>query len=189
MWPNTESPVPLGREYCSHAHTQILLYLGLSIGTTHLNCVLLLIYSPGAPCYTPPCSPHRLKLLQLQLQLNQFLGSCSVPGGRRLLVLVLKQPPPAPSCCRTQSCPEESSHRAFCSLTRLPAPSQKVALFSGTFHSFGFPDHLQCHFPRLLLHNAIPARPQNFSCFLGSYLCILSPFYCKQWQDWITSTQ
>lgn len=44
--------------------------------------------------------------------------------------------------------------------------------------SSGFLSHLQLHFSRLLLHNATSPKPQNFSCFLGSCLCTLIPFYC-----------
>lgn len=93
--------------------------------------------------------------------------------------------PLAPSCCRTWSCPDTER---FYSLAILQAPSQRVALFSGTFYP------LACSVTSdTILHIATTqchsAKLQNFSCFPGSCLCTRSPLYHKQWQDWITSTQ
>lgn len=172
VWPNAESSVPLGREYLPHVWSRMLLYLGLPVGTVCPNCVLLLVYSTRAPC-----SPLRLELLQLQLQLNQFLGPCSVPGGQSLPFLSVTQSH-RPILLQYLIMPRRIQTQGIL-LFIPPAPSQRV-VYSLDIPSFGFLSHLQFHCSRLLLHDATSSRPQNFSCIFGSCLCSLTPFYCKQ---------
>lgn len=156
----------------------MLLSLGQPVETVCLTCALPLLYPTWASC-----SALTLDLLQL----NQFLSSCSVLMGERPPFLALKQPH-LPHPAVGPDCAQKNPDKEHL-FNHPPSSQPKSSSVLWDILSFGFFSVTSNSILQIATTQCHAARPQNFSCFPGSCLCTLSPFFHKQWQDWIPSTQ